>query len=80
MCGVTGKKNLAVRYNELGDRHTYALNKYHFGTLFVRQLGSREGIWEGRDNIRVVHNLVKEDEMNRKGKAPRIQVQLNAVF
>lgn len=37
LCGVTGKKNLAVRYNELGDRHTYALNKYHFGTLFVRQ-------------------------------------------
>lgn len=43
MPAVTGKRNQAVRYNELGDRHTYALVKYHAGTLFARQWGNREG-------------------------------------
>ena len=36
MPAVTGKKQQAGRYNEFGDRHTYALTKYHVGTLFAR--------------------------------------------
>lgn len=42
MPAVTGKKNQAERYNELGDRHTYALTKYHVGRLFVGQWGDTE--------------------------------------
>lgn len=51
---MMGKKNQAESYNELGDRHTYALNKYRFGTLFVRQWGNtHRELGKGRDFIRV---------------------------
>lgn len=44
---MMGKKNQAESYNELGDRHTYALNKYCFGTLFVRQWGNTGNLGRG---------------------------------
>lgn len=85
LCAWTdSRKNQAETYNELADRHTRALNKYHFGTLLGNEEAER-GPEKGETifgwSIREI-NLMMEDRMDGWEKAPRIEVHVlvNAVL
>lgn len=79
LCGWTdSRKNQAQTYNELADRHTYALNTYHFVTLLGNkeaERGPEKGETISGWSIREI-NLMMEDRMDGWGKAPGIKVDV----